>query len=178
MWLGRIGSVRGSLVILGCGGPAGTLTLGAFRSTEVGPLNLTGTVTFSAFAGDLFVTVGAIAVVRPRPPLDVKDFSLAFFAFQPGHWSSSFERATAAGDGGRRERVLGLVKCDFGCRAIQLAYIPSYERACLCWQAPNSLRNSNSNVQIRGRHRRSLDDPTTKQLFLIHPIHVVRACDL
>jgi len=51
----------------------------------MGPINKTGTVAFGAFAGDLFITVTAPAVVRRRTTFDVKDFSAALFAFQPGH---------------------------------------------------------------------------------------------
>ena len=94
--------------VLGGCGLAGTLTLGAFQSTEVGPLYLTGAIALGTFAGDLFITVGAVAVVRPRPALDVKDFAFTAFTFQPGHASSSFDRANAAGEGSRGERELGI----------------------------------------------------------------------
>ena len=100
-------SQRLTAILGGCG-LAGTLTLGAFQSTEVGPLNLTNAVTLSTFAGDLFVTVGAVTVVRPWPALDVKDFAFAAFTFQPGHASSFFDRINAAGEGDRGERELGI----------------------------------------------------------------------
>jgi hypothetical protein len=94
--------------ILGGCGLAGTLTFATFQSTEVSPLNLTGAIALGTFAGDLFVTVGAVAVVRPRPALDVKDFAFTAFTFQPGHASSSLDRVNAAGEGGRGEREFGI----------------------------------------------------------------------
>lgn len=61
------------------------VTFMTFHRPQMRPIKPAGSFTLSAFTGDQFKTVAAIALVRPGTPLYVEDFFLTLYTDTPSH---------------------------------------------------------------------------------------------